>query len=96
MANASKTHIGKGSHGKGSGSGGMTTLPEGVLEENMALSNRDKSQHPPERGLDSRAVRNEQHQDSAYNRRMDPEDKSDEGPQDRQAEEGGKPDREPG
>lgn len=88
MANASKTHIGKGSHGKGSGSGGMTTLPEGVLEENMALSNRDKSQHPPERGLDSRAVRNEQHQDNAYNRRIDPEDAT--GEKDR------KPDREPG
>ena len=47
----------------------MTTLPENVLEENMTLSNRDKSQHPEERGLDSRAVREEQRQDSAYNRK---------------------------
>lgn len=68
MANARKNRIGKGTKGKGSGAGAMTTLPEGVLEENMTLSNRDKSQHPEERGLDSRAVREEQHQDSAYNR----------------------------
>ncbi|MBX9758309.1 MAG: hypothetical protein K2Y29_05995 [Beijerinckiaceae bacterium] len=73
MANASKTHIGKGAKGKGAGVGAMTTLPEGVLEENMVLSNRDKSQHPQERGLDSRTVRDEQHQDSAYNRRPEPD-----------------------
>ena len=74
MANASKTHIGKGTKGKGVGVGGMTTLPDGVLEENMVLSNRDKSQHPQERGLDSRTVRNDQHQDSAYNKRREGED----------------------
>ena len=73
MANASKTNIGKGAKGKGAGVGAMTTLPEGVLEENMVLSNRDKSQHPQERGLDSRTIRNEQHQDSAYNRRQEPD-----------------------
>jgi hypothetical protein len=52
----------------------MTTRPDGVLEDNMVLSNRDKSQHPQERGLDSRTVRNEQHQDSAYNQRREGED----------------------
>ncbi|MFN3889685.1 MAG: hypothetical protein ACK4MV_04745 [Beijerinckiaceae bacterium] len=72
MANASRTQMGKGAKGKGSGSGVMTTLPENVLEENMTLSNRDKSQHPEERGLDSRAVREEQRQDSAYNRKPEP------------------------
>lgn len=74
MANASKTHIGKGAKGKGAGVGAMTTLPDGVLEENMVLTNRDKSQHPQDRGLDSRAVRNEQHQDNAHNRRQEIDD----------------------
>ena len=51
----------------------MTTLPEGALEENMTLSNRDKSRHAGERGLDSRATRTEQSQDDAGNRRSDDE-----------------------
>lgn len=69
MANASKTHIGPAAHGKGSGSGAMTELPEGVLEENMVLSNRDKKQHSHERGLDGKAVQTEQYHDHAGNRR---------------------------
>jgi hypothetical protein len=50
MANASKRHAGPGTQGKSSGTGAMTELPEGVLEENMVLSNRDKSQHSDGRG----------------------------------------------
>lgn len=69
MANASKTHMGPGAHGKGSGTGAMTELPEGVLEENMVLSNRDKAQHSEERGLDSRDIQTEQYHDHAGNRR---------------------------
>lgn len=69
MANASKHHMGPGSHGKGSGSGAMTELPEGVLPENMVLSNRDKSLHSAERGLDSRTVQTEQYHDHSANRR---------------------------
>lgn len=69
MANARKNSTGKGLKGKGAGVGAMTTVPEGALEENMTLSNRDKSQHAGERGLDSRAVRAEQSQDYAGNRR---------------------------
>ena len=68
MANASKHKIGPGAHGKGSGSGAMTELPEGVLPENMVLSNRDKSQHSDERGLDSKNVQTEQYQDHVGNR----------------------------
>jgi hypothetical protein len=56
MANASKKHMGSGTQGKGDGTGALTELPEGILEENMVLRNRDKSQHSDERGLDSRAV----------------------------------------
>jgi len=47
----------------------MTELPEGVLEENTVLSNRDKSQHSDGRGLDSKMVQTEQFHDHAGNRR---------------------------
>jgi hypothetical protein len=47
----------------------MTELPEGVLEENMVLSNRDKSRHSDERGLDSKTVQTEQFHDHIGNRR---------------------------
>ena len=44
MANAGK-HMGPGAQRKRSGTGALTELPEGILEENMVLSNRDKSHH---------------------------------------------------
>jgi hypothetical protein len=69
MANASNKHMGSGTQGKGDGTGALTELPEGILEENMVLSNRDKSQHSDERGLDGRAVQTEQFHDHAANRR---------------------------
>ncbi len=68
MANASKNSIGPGAQGKQSGTGAMTDLPEGILPENMVLSNRDKSRHTDERGLDSKHVQTEQYQDHAGNR----------------------------
>jgi hypothetical protein len=58
-----------GAQGKRSGTGAMTELPEGMLEENMVLSNRDKSRHRDERGLDSAAVQTEQYHDHARNHR---------------------------
>ena len=69
MAHASKTHMAQGGQGKGTGTGALTELPENLLEENMVLSNRDKSQHSQERGLDGRAVQTEQYHDHAANRR---------------------------
>lgn len=69
MANASKKHVGPGAQGKHSGTGAMTVLPEGVLEDNMVLSNRDKSRHSHERGLDGASVKTEQYQDHAGARR---------------------------
>ena len=45
----------------------MTDLPDGVLEENMVLSNRNKSRHSGERGLHGKAVQTEQFQDHAAN-----------------------------
>lgn len=68
MAHASKKKIGKGAQGKGQGSGAMTTMPPDKIGENMILSNRDKSRSPPERGLDSRHIMNEQAQDHVHNR----------------------------
>jgi hypothetical protein len=69
MAKADRHHMGPGSQGKGSGTGAMTELPEGILEENMVLSNRDKSRHSDQRGLDGKHVQTEQYQDHAGNRR---------------------------
>jgi hypothetical protein len=67
MANASRTRSGVGAQGKGAGVGAMTNVPKDMIEENMALSNRDKSRHPKERGLDSKEVQTEQLQDHEGN-----------------------------
>jgi hypothetical protein len=64
MANAGK-HMGPGAQGKRSGIGALTELPEGILEKNMVLSNRDKSRHSDERGLDSATAQTEQYRDHA-------------------------------
>ena len=68
MANADRHKMGSAAQGKGTGSGAMTDLPDGVLEENMVLSNRDKSRHNDARGLDGKMVQTEQYQDHAANR----------------------------
>lgn len=75
MAKASKTHMGPAASGKGSGSGAMTddSILEGKLEENMVLSNRDKSLHSEQRGLDGKAVQTEQFQDHSANHLRDEE-----------------------
>ncbi|MDB5570650.1 MAG: hypothetical protein JWN93_1833 [Hyphomicrobiales bacterium] len=65
MANANRKKMGKGAQGKGAGVGALTEAPKEMIGENMTLSNRDKSRHADERGLDSRAVMNEQGQDHA-------------------------------
>ena len=72
MANASHKHMGAGSQGKGAGTGANTELQRDLVGENQILSNRDKAQHSDERGLDSKQVQNEQHQDHSGARR--PED----------------------
>ena len=69
MAKADKHTMGPGTQGKGDGTGAMTELPDGVLPENRVLSNRDKSRHSDERGLDSKTVQTEQYHDHAGNRR---------------------------
>jgi hypothetical protein len=69
MAKASKKHIGVGAQGKGDGSGAMA--PEVELPENAVLSNRDKSQHPKDRGYDAKWVQVEQGQDTELNQAKD-------------------------
>lgn len=71
MANADKKHFGTGAQGKGAGVGAMTPTPKDMIEENMVLSNRDKSRHSRERGLDSKEVQTEQYQDHSANRLPD-------------------------
>ena len=73
MANASKKSMGAGTQGKRDGSGAMTSVPDGALPENMVLSNRDKSRHSDDRGLDSRQVQTEQYRDHVGARRTDQE-----------------------
>ncbi|CAM2735798.1 MULTISPECIES: hypothetical protein [Methylobacterium] len=77
MAKADKHHMGPGGQGKSSGTGGMTELPDGVLGENEVLSNRDKSRHSDERGLDGKAVQTDQYQDHAANRQAPGSETSD-------------------
>jgi hypothetical protein len=72
----SKKFMGAGSQGKRDGSGAMTTLPDNFVPENAILSNRDKKQHSHQRGLDSKAIQTEQHQDHAANRYPDESDGS--------------------
>ena len=73
MANASSKKFGAGQQdqGKGDGSGGMSPDTMDELRENEVLSNRDKSRHSDQRGLDSRHVQTEQHQDHVANRQSD-------------------------
>ena len=52
MATGGKKHMGRGSQGKGSGTGANTTLDKDMVGENEVLSNRDKKQHTEQRGLD--------------------------------------------
>lgn len=68
MANASRKHFGPGVQPKGSGTGGQESALEDGIEENMVLSNRDKSRHPDQRGLDNKAVQTEQWHDHDANR----------------------------
>ncbi|MBZ9846924.1 hypothetical protein LB565_02850 [Mesorhizobium sp. CA14] len=68
MASGSKKHMGRGSQGKGSGTGAKTELPKDMVGENDVLSNRDKKQHTKERGLDGNRIKSDQYQDNAANR----------------------------
>jgi hypothetical protein len=66
-----KKQVGAGAQGKGSGSGGTADIPTNLVGENVVLTNRDKSLHSDQRGLDSKWIQTEQLQDHAANRQED-------------------------
>lgn len=68
MANASRKKIGPGAQGKGSGAGAGTDIAKDKIEENMVLSNRDKSRNPGTRGNDSKGDQVEQYQENPAHR----------------------------
>ena len=68
MSKGGKKKIGAGAHGKGAGAGANTDVPKEKIGENMVLSNRDKSQHSDQRGMDGKHIQSEQLQDHASNR----------------------------
>jgi hypothetical protein len=68
MSKSGKKQFGPGAQGKGSGTGALTDIPKEKIGDNMVLSNRDKSQHTDQRGMDSKHVQSEQLQDHAANR----------------------------
>jgi hypothetical protein len=68
MSKGGKKQTGAGAHGKGAGAGANSEIPKDKVGENMVLSNRDKSQHSDQRGMDSKRIQGEQLQDHASNR----------------------------
>jgi hypothetical protein len=64
-------HFGRGTQPKGDGTGAMTDIDKDKIGDNAVLSNRDKSRHTRERGLDGNQVKTEQYQDHAGNRLTD-------------------------
>jgi hypothetical protein len=68
MSKGGKKQIGAGVHGKGSGVGAKSEIQKEKIGDNMVLSNRDKSQHSDQRGMDSKHIQSEQFQDHSANR----------------------------
>lgn len=71
MAKADRKHHGPAVQGKGDGTGAMTDFDEAQIPANAVLSNRDKSRHSDDRGLDGKAVLTAQMQDHAAARAED-------------------------
>ena len=59
--------------GQSSGTGAMTELQDEDVRKNDILSNRDKAQRPPDRGLDGRGVQVDEYKDTPTNRRPPPD-----------------------
>ncbi|HEV2553878.1 MAG TPA: hypothetical protein VGV17_08985 [Bosea sp. (in: a-proteobacteria)] len=60
--------------GQTSGTGALTELNDEEVRKNDILSNRDKAQRPPDRGLDGRGVQVDEYKDTPTNRRPPPDD----------------------
>ncbi len=57
------------SGGQSSGTGAMTEIEDAKVRKDDILSNRDKSQRDPERGLDGRGVQVDEEKDTVANKR---------------------------
>ena len=68
MSKGGKKQVGTGAHGKGAGAGANSEIQKEKIGDNMVLSNRDKSQHSDQRGMDSKHIQSEQLQDHSANR----------------------------
>jgi len=71
MAHTDKKHFGRGAQSKGTGSGATTDIDKDKIGDHTVLSNRDKSRHTRERGLDGAEIKSEQYQDHSGNRLTD-------------------------
>ena len=71
MVKEGKKGVGPGARTKGSGSGGMTEIRDGMLGDNDILSNRDKASHSEARGQDGKRIRSDQYQCHVHDRRTD-------------------------
>jgi hypothetical protein len=68
MSKGGKKQVGAGAQGKGAGAGANSEIQKEKIGDNMVLSNRDKSQHSDQRGMDSKHIQSEQLQDHSANR----------------------------
>ncbi len=57
------------SAGQSSGTGATTELDDEKVRKNDILSNRDKAQRAPGRGLDGRGIQVDEYKDTPANRR---------------------------
>lgn len=62
------------SGGQQSGTGAMTELQDDKVEKDKILSNRDKAQRDPGRGLDGKGIQVDEYKDIASNRRFKDEE----------------------
>ena len=72
MTKEGKKGVGSSARSKGSGSGAMSDIPDGLLGENDVLSNRDKASHSNARGQDSKRIQSDQYQDRVHNKQHEP------------------------
>jgi hypothetical protein len=71
MTKEGKKGVGPSARTKGSGTGAMTDIPDGMLGDNEVLSNRDKASHSDARGQDSKRIQSDQYQNHAHEKPLD-------------------------
>jgi hypothetical protein len=71
MTKEGKKGVGPSTRAKGSGSGGMTDLPDAALGENDVLSNRDKISRSTARGQDGKRIQSDQYRSHVHDKQQD-------------------------